>query len=88
MVGALQCVVEQQDLGIWAHCSLKVASHVDTVVDKSLGSLAFIGQGAKYRNCFNMSQLYKMLVSLHLEYYVQFWSPCYGEDGVKLGRGV
>lgn len=33
-----------------------------------------------------MVQLYKMLVSPYLEIYDQSWSPCYGEDVIKLER--
>eukprot|EP00061_Rhincodon_typus_P000426 g11664.t1 len=48
--------------------------------------LAFIGQCIEYRSWEVMSWLYRILVRPLLEYCMQFWSPCYGKDVVKLER--
>lgn len=47
--GGLGRVVEQRDLRVQVHSSLKVSSLVDRVVKKSFGLLAFISQGAEFR---------------------------------------
>ena len=41
---ALGRVIEQRDLGVHVHSSLKVESQVDRVVKKAFGILGFIGQ--------------------------------------------
>eukprot|EP00061_Rhincodon_typus_P000805 g12800.t1 len=44
----LRSVVEQRDLGIQVHGSLKEESQVDRAVKKAFGTLAFISQGTEY----------------------------------------
>ena len=68
-------VIEQRDLGVQVHSSLKVESQVDRVVKRAFGILGFIGQDIEYRNWDILLKLYKTLVRPHLEYCVQFWSP-------------
>ncbi|XP_055495534.1 uncharacterized protein LOC129699607 [Leucoraja erinacea] len=82
----LGSVVEQWDLGVQAHGSLKVESQVDNEDKNAFGTLAFISQSIEYRSWEVMLQLYKTSVRLHLEYCVQFWAPCYRKDIVKLER--
>ncbi|XP_055489927.1 uncharacterized protein LOC129696245 [Leucoraja erinacea] len=77
---------EQRDLGITVHSSLKVESHVDRVVKKAFGVLAFINQSIEYRSWDVMLKLYKALVRPILEYGVQFWSPNYRKDVNKIER--
>lgn len=48
--------------------SLKVVTQVVRMVMKVFGRLAFIVQGPDYMSWDVMSQLYKMLVRLHLDY--------------------
>ena len=79
-------VIEQRDLGVQIHSSLKVESQVDKVVKKALGMLGFIGQNIEYRSWDILLKLYKTLVRPHLEYCVQFWSPYYRKDIIKLER--
>ena len=81
---ALGRVTEQRDLGVHVHSSLKVESQVDRVVKKAFSMLGFIGQNIEYRSWDVLLMLYKTLVRLHLEYCVQFWSPCYRKDIIKL----
>ena len=47
---ALGRVIEQRDLGVQVHSSLKVESQVDRVVKKVFGMLGFIGQNIEYRS--------------------------------------
>ena len=83
---ALRNAVEQRDLGITVHSSLKVESHVDRVVKKAFGMLAFINQSIEYKSWEVMLKLYKALVRTNVEYCVQFWSPNYRKDINKLER--
>ena len=82
----LKNTVEQRDLGITVHSSLKVESHIDRVVKKAFGMLAFINQSIEYRSWDVMLKLYKALVRPNLEYGVQFWSPNYRKDVNKIER--
>ena len=81
---ALGGVTEQRDLGIQVHSSLKVEAQVDRVVKKAFSMLGFIGQNIEYRSWDVLLKLYKTLVKPHLEYCVQFWSPYYRKDIIKL----
>ena len=83
---ALVRVTEQRDLGVQVHSSLKVESQVDRVVKKAFGMLGFIDQNIEYRSWDVLLKLYMTLVRPHLEYYVQFWSPYYRKDIIKLER--
>ena len=53
---------------------------------KAFGMLGFIGQNIEYRSWDVLLKLYKTLVRPHLEYCVQFWSPYYRKDIIKLER--
>ena len=78
-------VTEQRDPGVHVHSSLKVELQVDRVVKKAFSMLGFIGQNIEYRS-WDALKLYKTLVRPHLEYCVQFWSPYYRKDIIKLER--
>ena len=49
---ALGRVIEQRDLGVHVHSSLKVESQVDRVVKKAFSMLGFIGHNIEYRSCW------------------------------------
>ena len=83
---ALGKVIEQRGLGVHVHSSLKVEPQVDRVVKNAFGMLGFIGQNIEYRSWDILLKLYKTLVRPHLEYCVQFWSPYYRKDIIKLER--
>lgn len=83
---ALGNVVEQSDLGMQVHSLLKVISQAVGVVIKAFSTLAIISQSIEYRSWDVLLQLYKTLARPHLEYYIQFWIPCYRKDVVKLKR--
>ena len=55
----LRNAVEQRDLGITVHSSLKVELHVDRVVKKAFSVLAFINHSIEYRSWDVMLKLYK-----------------------------
>ena len=65
---------------------MNVESQVDRVVKKAFSMLGFIGQNIEYRSWDVLLKLYKTLVRPHLEYCVQFWSPYYRKDTIKLER--
>ena len=46
--------------------------------------LTFIAKGLVYKIRDVLLQLYRVLVRSHLEYCVQFWSPCLRKDVVAL----
>lgn len=50
MAGDVGGEVEQADLGMQVHSSLKMVSQIDRVVKKAFDILAFIGQGIEYRS--------------------------------------
>ena len=56
------------------------------MVKKVFNTLALISQGIEYRSWDIMLQLYKSMLRPHLEYCLQFWSPCYRKDIDKLER--
>eukprot|EP00061_Rhincodon_typus_P007330 g28923.t1 len=60
--------------------------YVDRVVKKPFGILAFIAQTFEYRSWDVMLRLYRTLVRPVMEYCVQFWSPCYRKNIIKLER--
>eukprot|EP00061_Rhincodon_typus_P004189 g21957.t1 len=82
----LGSVVEQRDLEVQVHSSLKVASQVDRVVKKVFSMLAFIAQTIEYRSWNVILRLYRMFVSPLLEYCIQFWLPCCRKNIIKLER--
>ena len=61
-------VIEQRDLGVQVHSSLKVELQVDRMVKKAFGMLDFIGQNIEYRSWDVLLKLYKTLVRPHLDY--------------------
>ena len=81
---ALGRVTEQRDLEVQVHSSVKVESQVDRMVKKAFGMLGFMGQNIEYRSWDILLKLYKTLVRPYLEYCVQFWSPYYRKDNIKL----
>ena len=56
------------------------------MVKKAFSMLGFIGQNTEYRSWDVLLKLYKTLVRPHLEYCVQFWSPYYRKDIIKLEK--
>ena len=56
------------------------------MVKKAFGMLGFIGQNIEYRSWDVLLKLYKTLIRPLLEYCVQFWSPYYRKDIIKLER--
>ena len=78
--------VEQRDLGVFVHRSLKAERHVSGVVKKTYGTLAFINRGIDYKSREVMLELYRTLVRPQLEYCVQFWWPHYRKVVIALER--
>lgn len=47
---------------------------------------AYISQGNEYKSWGIMFQQYRSLVRAHLEYCMQFWSPSYRKNIIKMER--
>ena len=73
--------MEQRDLGVFVHRSLKAEGQVSRVVIKAYGTLAFINRDIDYKSREVMMELYRTLVRPQLEYCVQFWSRWRGYRG-------
>jgi len=58
---------EQRDLGVFVHRPLKAEGHVNKVVKKTCGTLAFINRGTDYKSREVMLELYRTLVRPQLE---------------------
>ena len=63
----LESFVEQRDLGVFVHRSLKVEGHVSKVVKKAYGTPASINRGIDYKSREVMLELYRTLVRPPLE---------------------
>jgi len=76
--------VEQRDLGVFVHRSLKGEGQVSRGVKKANGTLTFINRGIDYKSREVMLELYRTLVRSQLEHCVQFWSLHHGKDVIVL----
>ena len=74
----------EQDLGVIISSDLKSSAHCAAACKKANRMLGFISRSFKYKTPKVMTHLYTSLVRPHLEYGVQFWSPCYVKDQLKL----
>lgn len=54
--GVLGSAMDQRDPGMGVHSSLKMVTHVDRVVWKAFGTLAFIAEDVEHRNWNSMLQ--------------------------------
>ena len=77
--------VEQSNLGVFVHRSLKAEGHVRWVVKKAYGTLAFINRGRDYKSREVMLELDRTFGRPQLESCVRFWSLTYWKDSVEVG---
>lgn len=71
----LERSVEEKDLGVLIHESLKPATQCAKVVKKANQVLGQMARAFTYRDKFTWIRLYKQYVRPHLEYAVQAWCP-------------
>ena len=77
-------VQQEKDLGVIISNDLKTSSHCLAASKKANMMLGFIKRNFEHKTPKVMTQLYTSLVRPHLEYAVQFWSPCFVKDQAKL----
>ena len=77
-------VTEEKDLGVIITNDLKCAAQCSAASRKANTVLGFIARNFDYKTPEVITRLYTSLVRPHLEYAVQFWSPCYQKDIKKL----
>jgi hypothetical protein len=76
----LKRVVEEKDLGVMVHSSLKGSRQCHEAVKKANRCLGMIARNIKFKSSDIILPLYRALVRPHLEYGVQFWNPTYKKD--------
>jgi len=79
----LECVSEEKDLGVIISGDLKWEKQCSEAVKKANRMLGMIKRNFIDRSKETIISLYKMLISPHLEYCCQIWSPYYQKD-IKL----
>ena len=77
-------VEEEKDLGVIVRSDLKNGPQCMAASRKANTILGFIARNFECRTPEVITRLYTSLVRPHLEYAVQFWSPCYQKDQNKL----
>ena len=77
-------VEEEKDLGVIVKNDLKSGVQCLAASRKANTILGFIARNFQCKNPEVITRLYTSLVRPHLEYAVQFWSPCYLKDESKL----
>ena len=71
----LEEVVEEKDVGVIVHSSLKPSAQCAKAVKKANQVLGQMSRAFHYRDKVTWIKLYKMYVRCHLEYAVQAWCP-------------
>ena len=71
----LERSVEEKDLGVLVHESLKPATQCAKVIKKANQVLGQMARSFTYRDRYTWIRLYKQYVRPHLEYAVQAWCP-------------
>ncbi|CAM5140517.1 unnamed protein product [Natator depressus] len=80
----LEITEEEKDLGVLVDHRMTMRCQCDMEVKKANAVLGCIRRGISSRDKEVLVPLYKALVSPHLEYCVQFWSPMFKTDEFKL----
>uniref|UniRef100_A0A8C3F5V5 Reverse transcriptase domain-containing protein n=1 Tax=Chrysemys picta bellii TaxID=8478 RepID=A0A8C3F5V5_CHRPI len=82
----LEVTEEEKDLGVLVDRRMTMSRQCDVAVKKANAVLGCIRRGISSRDKEVLLPLYKVLVRPHLEYCVQFWSPMFKKDELKLER--
>uniref|UniRef100_A0A8C3IEJ8 Reverse transcriptase domain-containing protein n=1 Tax=Chrysemys picta bellii TaxID=8478 RepID=A0A8C3IEJ8_CHRPI len=82
----LEVTEEEKDLGVLVDRRMTMSRQCDVAVKKANAVLGCIRRGISSRDKEVLLPLYKALVRPHLEYCMQFWSPMFKKDELKLER--
>ena len=77
-------VEEVKDPGVLVKSDLKNSLQCLAASRKANTILVFIARNVQCKNPGVITRVYTSLVRPHLEYGVQFWSPCYVKDVNKV----
>ncbi len=80
----LESVHCAKDLGVTIASNLKFAQQCKDAAGKANRMLGFINRNFSFKNKDIILPLYNSLVTPHLEYAVQFWSPHHAKNIAKL----
>ena len=71
----LQRTVEEKDIGVWIHESLKPRAQCAKAAKKANQVLGQMSRGLHYRDKYTWIKLYRQYCRPHLETCIQAWSP-------------
>jgi hypothetical protein len=76
-------VTDEKVRGFIISSDLKPSKQCTAAANKTNEMLGMIKINITYKTKYNVLKLYNAFV-IHLEYCIQFWSPCLRKDGIKL----
>ena len=82
----LECIKAERDLGVLFTDDVKVAAQCMQAYKKANSVLGMINSVISFKSKAVLLNLYKSLVSPHLEYYTLAWSPYYEKDKSPLKK--
>ena len=82
--GWVKSVDVERDLGALMSKDLNFSKQCLLAKNKANLRLGIISRGVSYKSSEVISKLYRAYARLHLEYYIQFWSPTNVKDADML----
>ena len=78
--------IYEKDLGVYVDSEMSSSRQCGEAIKKANKMLGYIVRSVEFKSREVMLKLYNALVRPHLEYCVNFWSPCYKKDIAALER--